>query len=205
MDSVVPRIVLASASPRRKMLLQQLDIPFDTRSSDIDETIQPDVPAEEFARRLAFEKAHAIACSLTDTLVIGADTIVVDEYGILGKPQHEQEAFQMLQRLSGKVHQVITGVAVISTYAQQNVVVNHETTRVKITALSDLDIQGYIHTGEPLDKAGAYAIQGKGAMFVEWIHGCYNNVVGLPLFLLVRMLKNITHSMNMSCSHLLSW
>ncbi|GAK60212.1 septum formation protein Maf [Candidatus Vecturithrix granuli] len=204
MDSVVPRIVLASSSPRRKMLLHQLDIPFDIRVSEIDETIQGDIPAEEFARRLAFEKAEAIARSLTDTIVIGADTIVVDERGILGKPQHEQEAFQMLQRLSGKVHRVITGVAVISTYLPQNALVNHETTQVKIAALSDRDIQCYIHTGEPLDKAGAYAIQGKGAMFVEWIHGCYNNVVGLPLFLLIRMLKNITHSTNMSCGHLLS-
>lgn len=202
MDSVAPRIVLASSSPRRKMLLHQLDIPFDIRVSDIDETIQSDVPAEELARRLAFEKAEAIARSLTDAIVIGADTLVVDERGILGKPQHEQEAFQMLQRLSGKVHQVITGVAVISTYSPQNTLVNHETTQVKIATLSDCDIRRYIHTGEPLDKAGAYAIQGKGAMFVEWIHGCYNNVVGLPLFLLIRMLKNITTSMNMPCRHL---
>lgn len=202
MDSVVPRIVLASASPRRKMLLHQLDIPFDTTVSQIDETIQSDVSAEEFARRLALEKAQAVACSLNDTLIIGADTIVVDEGGILGKPQHEQEAFQMLQRLSGKVHRVITGVAVISTYSPQNVLVNHETTQVKIAALSDQDIHRYIRTGEPLDKAGAYAIQGKGAMFVEWIHGCYNNVVGLPLFLLMRMLNTITTPMNMSCSPL---
>ncbi len=202
MDSLDLRIVLASSSPRRKMLLQQLDIPFDIKVSNIDEVIYDNVPAEEFARRLACEKAQMIAHSLTDVFVIGADTIVVDEFGMLGKPQDEQDAFQMLRRLSGNVHRVITGVAVISTYAQKHVLVNHETTQVKIATLSDHDIFRYIQTGEPLDKAGAYAIQGKGARFVEWIHGCYNNVVGLPLFLLIGMLKNMTRSLNMSCNHL---
>lgn len=198
MDSLMPRLVLASSSPRRKRLLQQLDIPFEISVSNIDETIDHSIPPEQFARQLAYGKARAIAHSLTDTLVIGADTIVVDELGILGKPQDEDDAFQMLRRLSGKVHRVLTGVAVISTYSPPQTAVQHECTRVKIADLSDHEIHRYIFTGEPLDKAGAYAIQGKGAMFVEWIHGCYNNVVGLPLFLLIRMLKDMTNSMNMA-------
>ena len=181
MDSLTPQIVLASSSPRRKMLLQQLDIPFEIRASDIDETMYQRMPPEEFARQLAVDKARAIARALTNTLVLGADTIVVDDLGILGKPQNEQEAFQMLRRLSGKAHRVITGVAIISTYSPTQTSVKHESTQVKIAELSDHEIQRYISTGEPLDKAGAYAIQGKGAMFVEWIHGCYNNVVGLAI------------------------
>lgn len=197
MDSLEPQIVLASSSPRRKMLLQQLNIPFAVRVSDIDETIHQSTAPEEFARKLAFDKARAIAQSLTDALIIGADTIVVDELGMLGKPQHEQDAFQMLQRLSGKVHRVITGVAMLSTYSPPKTSVKHESTQVKFADLTEDDIQGYISTKEPLDKAGAYAIQGRGAIFIEWIYGCYTNVVGLPLFLVSRMLKDMTNSMTM--------
>lgn len=191
MDTITPRIVLASSSPRRKMLLNQLGIPFDIIVSNVDEHLDPDIPPEQEAERLALHKAQAIASSLRDALVIGADTIVVDEQGILGKPENAQDAFRMLSRLSGQVHQVITGLALISTCASPKTLVNHETTKVKITTLSHQDIERYIQTGEPLDKAGAYAIQGKGTIFVEWIQGCYNNVVGLPLFLLVKMLKEI--------------
>ncbi len=173
------------------MLLNQLDIPFDIIVSNIDEHIEPDVPPEQQAQELALYKAQTVASSLRNALVIGADTIVVDDHGILGKPEDEQDAFRMLSRLSGQVHRVITGVAIISISSPSKILVSHETTKVKITTLSDQDILWYIHTGEPLDKAGAYAIQGKGTIFVEWIQGCYNNVVGLPLFLLVNMLREV--------------
>jgi septum formation protein len=193
MDTVIPRIVLASASPRRKMLLEQLGIKFDVISSDIHENIEHSLLPEQFAETLALRKAQAIAASLSKSIVIGADTIVVDKVGILGKPKDEVDAYRMLARLSGQVHRVITGLALISTQSSSKTLVRHETTKVKIATLSDQDIGWYIRTGEPLDKAGAYAIQGKGTMFVEWIHGCYNNVVGLPLFLLVTMLREINN------------
>lgn len=204
MDTVIPRIVLASSSPRRKMLLKQLGIKFDVISNDIHESIEHSLLPEQFAETLALRKAQAVAASLSESIVIGADTIVVDSVGILGKPKDEVDAYRILARLSGQVHRVITGLALISTQSSSKTLVRHETTKVKIATLSEHDIGWYIRTGEPLDKAGAYAIQGKGAVFVEWIHGCYNNVVGLPLFLLVNMLREIneTFSAYMSPNHL---
>lgn len=194
MDTVTPRIVLASSSPRRKMLLEQIGLSFEVITSDIEETLENSLPPEEIAEELAVQKAQTVAASFHDCIVIGADTIVVDDEGILGKPKDETEAHHMLARLSGKVHRVITGLALISTHPPQKTLVKHETTQVKITMLSEQDIHWYIQTGEPLDKAGAYGIQGKGVRFVEWIHGCYNNVVGLPLFLFVNMFKEIQGS-----------
>lgn len=191
MDTVIPRIVLASSSPRRRMLLEQLGIKFDVISSDIHENIKPSLLPEQFVETVALRKAQAVAASLSESIVIGADTIVVDSVGILGKPKDEVDAYRMLARLSGQVHRVITGLALISTLSPSKTLVRHETTKVKMAMLSDQDIGWYIRTGEPLDKAGAYAIQGKGTVFVEWIHGCYNNVVGLPLFLLVSMFREI--------------
>lgn len=191
MDTIIPRIVLASSSPRRKMLLEQLDIPFEIRVSNIHEDLQQTLPPEQLAETLALQKALDVAVSLTDCIVIGADTVVVDDDGILGKPQNNQDVRRMLARLSGQIHRVITGLALISTYSPAKTLVNHETTRVKVATLSEQDISWYLQTGEPHDKAGAYAIQGKGSVFIEWIHGCYNNVVGLPLFLLVSMLREI--------------
>ncbi|PIE33164.1 septum formation inhibitor Maf [candidate division KSB3 bacterium] len=192
MDPVTQRIILASSSPRRKMLLKQLEIPFDIIVSDIDEQFNHALSPAEIAEDLALQKAQAVAATLTDAIVIGADTIVVHDDAILGKPNNEQDAFQMLSRLSGEVHQVMTGLTLISTAAPTTTLIRHETTQVKIAPLSEADIHWYIATGEPLDKAGAYGIQGKGAIFVKWIHGCYNNVVGLPLFLLITMFEEIT-------------
>ena len=193
MDSMIPRIVLASSSPRRKTLLEQLGLQFDISVSDIEEHIDHTILPEQLAERLALHKAQTIAASLTNAVVIGADTIVVDDEGILGKPQDEEEASMMLSRLSGKIHRVITGLALISTSVPTAPpLVRHEITQVKMTTLSEKDIAWYIQSGEPLDKAGAYGIQEKGAMFVEWIRGCYNNVVGLPLYLFMQMLKEIT-------------
>ncbi len=192
MDSITQHIVLASSSPRRKMLLEQIGMSFEIMHSDIEEHLDHTMSPEQIAEQLALHKAQTIASALPNTIVIGADTIVVDDSGILGKPTDAEDAFRMLSRLGGQIHRVITGLALISNYSPPKILVSHETTRVKMTSLSDADILEYIESGEPLDKAGAYGIQGKGAMFVEWIHGCYNNVVGLPLFLLTKMLKEIT-------------
>ena len=193
MDSVTPRLILASSSPRRKMLLQQIGLSFDVIVSQIDERLDHRLPPEGIAEQLAFEKAQAVAFSCPNALVLGADTIVVDEQHILGKPTDAADAFRMLSHLSGKTHQVITGLALISTaHAPHTILMRHETTDVKFAQLTPRDIEWYIQTGEPLDKAGAYGIQGKGAMFVEWIRGCYNNVVGLPLYLLTQMLKDMS-------------
>jgi septum formation protein len=174
------------------MLLKQVGLHFDIISSKFEESLDYKLPPEQLAEYLAFRKADLVAASLSEGIVVGADTIVVDKHGMLGKPQDEHDAYQMLSRLSDQIHRVITGIALISTGAPTKVLVRHETTRVKITTLSDQMIKEYIRTGEPLDKAGAYAIQGKGTMFVEWIHGCYNNVVGLPVFLFMKMLREIT-------------
>jgi septum formation protein len=193
MDSVTPRLVLASSSPRRKMLLEQIGLQFEIIPSNIEENFGDSLPPEQVAEQLALLKAQAVADALRDRLILGADTIVVDDRGILGKPKDAAEAYQMLSRLSGNVHRVITGLALIATQSPSKIVVRHEITSVKFTALTDQEILWYIQTGEPLDKAGAYAIQGKGARLIEWIHGCYNNVVGLPLFLLVNMLKEFNH------------
>lgn len=192
MDPIIPHIVLASSSPRRKTLLEQLGLPFTIRVSDIEEDLQQAFPPERLAEMLALQKAQAVAASINvDSLVIGADTIVVDEQGILGKPCDTADASRMLSRLSGQTHQVITGVAVVSTLHPARNLVKHEVTRVTFAPLSAQDIRWYIHTGEPLDKAGAYAIQGKSMAFVKQIEGCYYNVVGLPVFLLLRMLEEV--------------
>ena len=174
-------------------MLEQIGIQFEIVPSNIAENFGDSFPPEQVAEQLALLKAQAVADALRDCIIIGADTIVVDDQGILGKPKDAAEAYQMLARLSGNVHRVITGLALISIQTPSKILVRHETTDVKFTTLSDQDILWYIQTGEPLDKAGAYAIQGKGARFIEWIRGCYNNVVGLPLFLLVNMLKEFNH------------
>ncbi|PID58287.1 hypothetical protein CSB45_04260 [candidate division KSB3 bacterium] len=192
MDTVTPRIILASSSPRRKALLQQIHLSFDVIASHADEHFDHTLPPEQTAEALALRKAQEVAGSHPDAIVIGADTIVLDGGQILGKPRHEDDAFRMLSRLSNKEHRVITGLALLS--GQENTFVRHESTRVKLAALSPQAIQRYIDSGEPMGKAGAYAIQGRGAIFIEWIHGCYNNVVGLPLFLLNSMLEELRDS-----------
>lgn len=183
------RLILASASPRRKALLETLGIPFEIQVSQAEERINEAWSPEEVARQLALLKAESVAGGLTDALVIGADTIVVLGGQILGKPGSKEEAKEMLQKLSNCRHEVITGLALVDTV---NGTTNlcHETTSVWFRRLDDQEIDWYIATGEPMDKAGAYGIQGKGAVLVERIEGCYFNVVGLPLTRLYLLLKN---------------
>jgi len=183
----VKKIILASASPRRKQLLEQMKLKFEVIPSNIFEDYQENREPEEVARDLAKKKATDIARISEDSLVIGADTVVfLDE--ILGKPKDEREALKILKKLSGKTHYVITGIAVIDS-STKKLVVDHEKTAVKMKKISEEEIKAYISTGEPMDKAGAYGIQGLGSVFVEEIHGCYFNVVGLPISKLYSILK----------------
>lgn len=181
-------IILASNSPRRKELLQQVGIPFVADPADLDESALPGEKPEVYAVRVALDKARVVAKRVGKGLVVAADTIVVVDGTVLGKPADAADAVRMLTRLSGREHEVITGVALIdaATDTEQS---RAERTRVRFRHLNKHEIESYVATGEPLDKAGAYGIQGKGALLVERIEGCYFNVVGLPLSLLETMLK----------------
>lgn len=180
----MPSLVLASSSPRRKELLEALRIEFVCRPVDIDETPLANEEPAVYVRRLARAKAHATAHE--DEVVLAADTIVVLDQMLLGKPSSPSDARQMLRRLAGREHQVYTGVAVHRAPGLTCDAVCR--TSVAIAPLSDQDIASYVATGEPLDKAGAYAIQGLGALLVERINGNYSNVVGLPLPTMHRLL-----------------
>lgn len=174
------KIILASGSPRRKEMLERFNLDPVIIKSNIVEKIDIGQEPIQIAMSLAFEKAHQVSNSFRDDLVIGADTIVVSEGVILGKPKDEEDAFKMLKSLSSKTHEVITGICIID---QSNDLkfVDYESTKVKFKPISDRLIRSYLYTGEYKDKAGSYAIQGKGAVLVEKINGCYSNVVGLPL------------------------
>ena len=181
--------ILASASPRRRELLAQAGFTFEVVPADVPEVQKPGEDPIHFVTRLAREKAEAVAATHTltpDTLVLGADTIVVVDEEILGKPRDEADAARMLRQLSGKTHQVITGVCLAKGRERQRAA---EVTFVRFNTLSDPEIDAYVATGEPLDKAGAYAIQGRAGRWVPRIHGCYFNVVGLPLALVSSMIE----------------
>ena len=182
------KIVLASASPRRKELLEQCGVRPEIITSDIEEIISPNHTPEEISMSLSFQKARDVSERIGQVLIIAADTVVVFDGVILGKPLNDEEAFSMLRRLSGRSHRVITGYSIIDAEGKQKVV-EYETTKVYFRSLSDQEILDYISTGECSDKAGAYGIQGKGALLVERIEGCYFNVMGLPISKLNYSLK----------------
>jgi septum formation protein len=186
-------LILASASPRRKDLLEQIGLTFQVETADIDET--PHLAEEPIAyvKRLAEHKAAAVFARQTNRsrlFVLGADTTVVIANQILGKPASEEDAARMLRLLSGRTHQVITGVALISANAPP--LVAAEITDVEFSPLTDTQIAAYISTGEPMGKAGAYAIQGRAAKFIPRISGDYSNVVGLPLARVTAMLAELS-------------
>lgn len=185
-----PIIILASNSPRRRELLSQIGLSFITDPSDVDEQVQAGEPPESYAVRVALDKARAAAVRAGKGIIIAADTIVVLGDTLLGKPADRLDAERMLSLLSGRMHVVITGLAIIDA-AEGKTVTGTSLTRVWFRDLSQDDITSYVKSGEPLDKAGAYGIQGKGALFVRKIEGCYFNVVGLPLSLLGELLRNI--------------
>jgi len=180
-------IILASASPRRQELLKQVGCDFTVLISDIIEDNNQNLAPQQLAMLLASEKAFGVSSKVnSDDVVIGADTIVVLDGQVYGKPMDKKDARQILTKLSGKEHQVITGIAV--TRADE-IWTDYVSTTVRIAIITDQQIEDYIATGEPMDKAGAYAIQGIGALIVEEIKGCYTNVVGLPLNRLSDLLK----------------
>lgn len=181
------RIVLASASPRRAELLRQVALPFEVMVSDAEEEIL-DLPPGEFAKSTAFQKARIISRNVMEGIIIAADTIVAVDEKILGKPANAQEAFNMLNMLNGRKHQVYTGLCIIDMPSAYYFL-DFCKTDVYFNKLTEEEIKSYIDTGEPFDKAGAYGIQGKGALLVDKIKGCYFNVVGLPLALLHQALK----------------
>ncbi|MBO8163820.1 MAG: septum formation inhibitor Maf [Brevibacillus sp.] len=181
-------LILASASPRRRELLATLGLPFQVEVSEVDETISPDMSPGEAVQTLALRKARAVAGKVGEGLVIGSDTIVVLDGEILGKPSDENDAYRMLSSLNGREHEVFTGVAIVDA-ASGRTELAYSTTRVRITSLGEQQIRAYIATGEPMDKAGSYAIQGIGATIVEGITGDYFTVVGLPLHLTSQLLS----------------
>lgn len=186
-------LILASASPRRQELLRNAGIPFAVQPADIDETPLADESPQDCAERLAREKALAVFANQGQSRVLGADTIVVIDRVILGKPRDSEDAARMLRLLSGRAHAVITGVCLISPACGESkpvsAVTQSETTLVTMCEISDGEIRDYIATGEPMDKAGAYAIQGRASRWIPRIEGDYSNVVGLPLALVYRMLR----------------
>ncbi|GAB4262797.1 Maf family protein [Thermincola ferriacetica] len=181
-------IILASASPRRRELLDAVGLPYKVQVSAIDEKIPAAMTPADTAMNLALQKAQNVAGKIASGIVIGADTIVVLNGHVLGKPKDKTDAVNMLQALRGTSHRVITGLAVIDAEDGKTVQAFEET-EVCFKNISDDDIDAYVATGEPMDKAGAYGIQGLGGLFVAGIRGCYFNVVGLPIPLLAEILK----------------
>ena len=183
-----PVIVLASASPRRAELLAAAGVPFDVDTADVDETPRDGEAPHDYVRRLAEAKARAVAVRHPARLVLGADTTVVVDGTILGKPVDAADAGDMLRRLSGRSHQVLTGVALVRD--GRTVEVGVAVTDVWFAAMTEADIDAYVATGEPMDKAGAYGIQGRASCFVTRIDGSYSNVVGLPVALVHQWLRD---------------
>jgi septum formation protein len=194
-------LILASASPRRADLLRAAGIAFDVEAAEVDETPRPGEASETYVRRLAVEKACAVAARLPDAAVLGADTAVVVEGQVLGKPADADDATRMLRLLSGRRHEVLTGVCLIAPTGEPSAAspgparpraehVTVATTGVWFADLSAADIAWYVASGEPMDKAGAYAIQGLASRFVTAIEGSYSNVVGLPVALVCDLCRS---------------
>lgn len=190
------RVVLASASPRRKELLQRAGVAFEVIPATGEEIITGENP-REVVMKLAFKKAKEVAGKLAakdggELLILGADTVVTYDGAVLGKPRDEADAVRMLSVLSGSTHSVFTGVALIYQARGTERVLNfYQETRVTMYPMSPEEIQAYVRSGEPMDKAGAYGIQGRGAVFIEKIDGDYNNVVGLPIARVYQEMKKL--------------
>ncbi|WP_282941271.1 Maf family protein [Paenibacillus sp. RC67] len=193
--TVQKKLILASSSPRRQELIRSLQLPYEIRVSDVNEDTEPGLRPDEIVEQLSSRKALAV-CEMykkehrTDGIVIGSDTIVVVDGEVLGKPKDKQDAFRMLNSLQGRKHEVFTGVACIDLSTGQQLV-SHHVTSVYMKTLTPTQIERYIDTGEPMDKAGSYGIQGLGATIIERIDGDYFNVVGLPVSLLSDLLERL--------------
>ena len=181
------RLILASQSPRRREMLSLMGYDYEIIVSDADEHVPPCAP-DEFVEKLALRKADAVFASHRDCCVVGADTVVYLDGQIIGKPEDEADAFRILRMLSGRTHTVYTGVAVLTDTQR---IVFHDAAEVTFSPLSDEELRAYISTGEPLDKAGAYGIQGPGSLLVERLEGCYFTVIGMPNPKLYRTLRSV--------------
>jgi septum formation protein len=187
-EADMPHLVLASASPRRRELLTQAGYAFEVQPAHVNEDLRPGEDPITYAVRLARDKAQAVFADVNDpnAIILGADTTVTLDSHILAKPEDAADAARMLRLLSGRTHRVITGVAVVTAKSTE---VAAEVTGVQFLTLSDEEIAAYVATGEPMDKAGAYGIQGLAAKWIPRVEGCYFNVVGLPLALVSTMLE----------------
>ena len=181
-------IILASASPRRRELLTMAGITYQCIPADIKEIVPEGTPVEKISEVLSVQKAEAVYVTHPEDIVIGSDTIVVIDGTVLGKPKNEADAFAMLKLLSGRVHTVYTGVTILSKNGRSSFT-SH--TEVEFYPLTDEEIRAYIRTGEPMDKAGSYGIQGYGCVLVKRINGDYFTVMGLPVAETVRLLRNM--------------
>lgn len=179
-------VILASQSPRRKELMEQMGIPFEVIPSHSAEIIDTSKPLSEAIALVAYSKAKEVFLTHPDSVVIGSDTIVTIDNRILGKPKDNEEALKMLEELNGRVHQVITGVAILSAEGEETF---SSVTDVEFYAMEEAELEDYVKSENLLDKAGAYAIQGQGYRLVKGIHGDYYTVVGLPIALLAKKLK----------------
>ncbi len=185
------KLVLASASPRRADILSTLGLVFDVVPADVDESRHPDETPQAYVERLAREKALAVAG--TGLVVVACDTVVAHAGRILGKPVHPEEARAMLRRLQGESHEVVTGLAVAGHRGRPEVYSTVDVTEVVFLPMTDDEIVDYVGSGEPMDKAGAYALQGAGGLYVEAVHGSPYTVIGLPVHLLPRLLGRLGH------------
>ncbi|HEV2883294.1 MAG TPA: Maf family protein [Pyrinomonadaceae bacterium] len=183
------KLILASKSPRRAEILRAVGWNFEAVAANVDETRFENEAAVAYVERLALAKAEKVAKG-TAELVLGADTVVVIDKHVLGQPRDDADARRMLQMLSGRWHEVLTGLAIVRSGTNQSIV-EHETTRVLFAEISSDEIDWYISTGEPRDKAGAYAIQGRAAVFIKKVDGDYFNIVGLPIRLVYEMLRRV--------------
>ncbi len=186
------RLVLASSSLRRITLLKMLGYHFDIIPHSIDEYIPNDAAPEELVQNLAFLKANDVAGRVDDAIVIGADTLVFHNKDIVGKPKGARDAKRILSLLSNSEHSIFTGVCIIDMPSKKKLLRN-ERTRITMKHISEEEIEAYVRSGEPLDKAGAYAVQGKGKKFIKKINGCYSNAVGLPLEIVQEMLNKFNN------------
>lgn len=195
MGIIKKRLVLASNSPRRIALLMSLGYHFDIIPHTIEEQFPCDILPAELVQHLAFLKAKDVARRVNNAIIISADTLVVHSKGVLGKPRDTQDAKRILSLLSNSEHDIISGVCILEMPAEKKLL-RIARTHIKMNFIAKEDIDAYIRSGEPMDKAGAYAIQGEGRKFIETIEGSYSNAVGLPLEIVQEMLNNFIHINN---------
>jgi septum formation protein len=184
------KIILASGSPRRKELLNQIGLKFDIVPSDYKEDMKKKVKSSDLAKELAYGKAQDVAGKIKSGVVIGCDTFIEHKKKVIGKPRNKKEAREILRSISGQIIKIYSGIAIIDVDNKKESV-DWEMTKIKMKDMSEKEIDSYIRTGEPMDKAGAFAIQGRGAIYIEKIEGCYSNVIGLPLYKLYVNLRKM--------------